>query len=187
MGPLPSRKWVGPAAPVSSVHEGPRDTLAAFVSSNFWLEIFSMTPSSPTTQGASAVRGRPIAERSEPPIRVGPEGRRARKKKLTADIKPFICSRVTPQRIRAMRAALGLSQEKFAALLGITFVSVNKWENGASSPTGLSQILLALLENALARVGPVVTLMQLRRAGGVPLEVVRVLAELERQKSGPHL
>lgn len=85
-----------------------------------------------------------------------------------------------------MRNVLGLSQEKFAALLGITFVSVNKWENGASSPTGLSQVLLALLENALARVGPAVTLMQLRRAAGVPLEVVRVLAELERRNDGSH-
>jgi DNA-binding transcriptional regulator YiaG len=52
----------------------------------------------------------------------------------------------TPARIRKLRKRLGLTQEQFAHKLGVTFVSVNRWENGHSTPTGLSARALEALE-----------------------------------------
>ena len=75
---------------------------------------------------------------------------------------------------------VGLSQQAFATLLGLSFVSINKWENDASSPTGLSAVLLELLKSALRRHGPESILSKLRPLGGAPLEVVRTLTTLER-------
>ncbi|CEP69111.1 SNF2-related [Moorella glycerini] len=48
-----------------------------------------------------------------------------------------------PDRIRWLRAKLGLSQKRLAELLGVSFASVNRWENGQARPNRLawSQIL----------------------------------------------
>lgn len=37
--------------------------------------------------------------------------------------------------IKQLREALCLSQTEFAQLLGVSFVSVNRWENGHFEPT----------------------------------------------------
>lgn len=37
--------------------------------------------------------------------------------------------------IKVLRKKLILSQEEFAKLLGVSFVSVNRWENGHHEPT----------------------------------------------------
>jgi transcriptional regulator with XRE-family HTH domain len=78
---------------------------------------------------------------------------------------------------------MGMTQQAFASLLGLSFVSVNKWENGGSSPTGLSEVLLVLLANALEIHEPTVVADALRRAGGSPVEVIRTLAHLEKQNA----
>lgn len=36
--------------------------------------------------------------------------------------------------VRALRQQLNLSQEKFAAHLGVSFQAVNRWENGRAIP-----------------------------------------------------
>lgn len=41
---------------------------------------------------------------------------------------------LTPKRLTKIRAALGLTQEKLAPLLGCSWVSVSRWEQGHSSP-----------------------------------------------------
>lgn len=82
--------------------------------------------------------------------------------------------------VKALRARLGMTQQAFASLLGLSFVSVNKWENGGSTPTGLSAVLLSLLDGALRKHSSTTVATALRRAAGVPLDVVRALAELER-------
>ena len=41
--------------------------------------------------------------------------------------------------IRQIRANLDLSQKEFAELLGVSFVTVNRWENGWSIPTPLAE------------------------------------------------
>ena len=40
--------------------------------------------------------------------------------------------------IRETRQRLGLSQEKFASKLGVSFQSVNRWENGRTKPIPLA-------------------------------------------------
>lgn len=40
--------------------------------------------------------------------------------------------------IRQLRQQLGLSQEKFAAQLGVSFRTVNRWENGHTEPSALA-------------------------------------------------
>jgi hypothetical protein len=99
---------------------------------------------------------------------------------LAFAIKPFIIAFVTPHEVKKLRSDLGLSQQAFASLLGLSFVSINKWENDASAPTGLSAVLLELLQNALRRHGRERVLGKLRPLGGVPIEVVRTLTALER-------
>lgn len=40
--------------------------------------------------------------------------------------------------IKELRARLGLTQEKFAARLGVSFPTINRWENGRSIPSPLA-------------------------------------------------
>ena len=40
--------------------------------------------------------------------------------------------------IKILREKLGLSQEKFAARLGVTFRTVNRWERELSKPSPLA-------------------------------------------------
>lgn len=50
--------------------------------------------------------------------------------------------------IRELRLQTGLTQEQFAAVLGVTFPTVNRWENGRNqpSPIAMKQIEKMLLE-----------------------------------------
>ena len=40
--------------------------------------------------------------------------------------------------VRELRKRTGLSQEKFAAKLGVTFPTINRWENGRARPSPLA-------------------------------------------------
>ena len=55
----------------------------------------------------------------------------------------------TPERLAAIRGSLGLAQEGMARLLGVSFASVNRWENGHSSPTGTVMELYRALDHAI--------------------------------------
>lgn len=54
-----------------------------------------------------------------------------------------------PGKIRQLRKKLGLTQEQFAATVGVTFSTVNRWESGKSvpSPLAMKQIELLYREN----------------------------------------
>ncbi|MHC5597705.1 MAG: helix-turn-helix domain-containing protein [Nostoc sp.] len=52
--------------------------------------------------------------------------------------------------IRELRQQLDLSQEKFAARLGVSLRTVNRWENGSTVP---SQMALKLIEEMLQKMG----------------------------------
>ena len=43
---------------------------------------------------------------------------------------------MTPQAVKALREHLQLTQEVFASILGVSFATVNRWENGKTTPTG---------------------------------------------------
>lgn len=54
------------------------------------------------------------------------------------------------QLVRELRTRLGLTQEKFAAKLGVTSPSVNRWENGRARPSPLA---LKQIEDLLREMG----------------------------------
>jgi DNA-binding transcriptional regulator YiaG len=43
---------------------------------------------------------------------------------------------VTPKQIKALRSALGLTQEELAAMIGAYQETVARWESGANKPKG---------------------------------------------------
>ena len=49
---------------------------------------------------------------------------------------------MTPERIREERLAFGLSQEQLAQSIGVSFTTVNRWENGKAVPSKLASIQL---------------------------------------------
>jgi len=52
-----------------------------------------------------------------------------------------------PHRIKQLRLKLGLTQEQFAAHVGVTFSTVNRWENGKSEPSPLALAKIRALED----------------------------------------
>jgi transcriptional regulator with XRE-family HTH domain len=52
-----------------------------------------------------------------------------------------------------MRERMGLTQQEFATLLGVSTVSISRWEHQHTKPTDSSHALVALLDRAIARKG----------------------------------
>jgi putative transcriptional regulator len=62
-------------------------------------------------------------------------------------MKPSRVFRVDPQSsIVRVRGKLGLSQSKFASLLGISQDTLQNWEQGRRSPTGPAKVLLKIAQ-----------------------------------------
>lgn len=55
-----------------------------------------------------------------------------------------------PRLVRDLRKLTGLTQEKFAARLGVTFPTINRWENGRVRPSPLA---LQKIEDLLRSMG----------------------------------
>ena len=55
--------------------------------------------------------------------------------------------------VKSLRELLGLSQEKLAGRLGVTFSSVNRWENGHTKPSPLAVKQIEDLVTALGKAG----------------------------------
>ena len=51
--------------------------------------------------------------------------------------------------IKELQTALGLTQEQFAAKIGVTFSTVNRWENGKGKPSPLAMLRIKELQNKL--------------------------------------
>ena len=47
--------------------------------------------------------------------------------------------------VKAARASLGLSQGKFALLLGVPTPTLRKWEQGQRQPTGAARTLIKII------------------------------------------
>jgi putative transcriptional regulator len=61
------------------------------------------------------------------------------------DMKPsrvFVVNKANE--VTNVRAKLGLSQNKFAALLGISSATLKNWEQGRRQPTGAAKVLLKI-------------------------------------------
>ncbi len=52
--------------------------------------------------------------------------------------------------VRSLRLETGLSQEKFAAQLGVSFPTVNRWENNRAKPSPLA---VEKIEKMVRRLG----------------------------------
>ena len=57
----------------------------------------------------------------------------------------------TTKMIRQLRAALGLTQEQFAAKVGVTYSTINRWENSKGKPSPLAMLRLERLQKKLNR------------------------------------
>jgi putative transcriptional regulator len=55
-----------------------------------------------------------------------------------------------PRFVRELRKRTGLTQEKFAAKLGVTFPTINRWENGRARPSPLA---MQKIEELLQEMG----------------------------------
>ena len=55
-----------------------------------------------------------------------------------------------PRFVRELRKRTGLTQEKFAAKLGVTFPTINRWENGRTKPSPLA---MQKIEELLGKMG----------------------------------
>ena len=55
-----------------------------------------------------------------------------------------------PRLVRELRKRTGLTQEKFAAKLGVTFPTINRWENGRAKPSPLA---MQKIEELLKKMG----------------------------------
>ena len=53
----------------------------------------------------------------------------------------------TPQQIKELRKASGLTQKTFAACIGVSAKSIEAWEGGRSHPDGAARRLLGLMKS----------------------------------------
>jgi DNA-binding transcriptional regulator YiaG len=56
------------------------------------------------------------------------------------------------ERIRQLREELNMTQENFAHEIGVTFATVNRWENGRTTPNKVAQKVLMLLEKKMRKM-----------------------------------
>lgn len=78
-------------------------------------------------------------------------------------------------RVLEVRQRLDVTQQEFATLLGLSTVSVSRWERDHTQPTEASEALLILLERALGRVSGPKVIDALRDLHGKP-EAERLVA-----------
>jgi DNA-binding transcriptional regulator YiaG len=66
-------------------------------------------------------------------------------------VKSLKSNLMDPKRIREIRQGLRVTQEDFAHMVGVTFSTVNRWENGKSKPNRIAQRILVSLEKKARR------------------------------------
>lgn len=55
--------------------------------------------------------------------------------------------------IRGLRLETGLTQEQFAAHIGVTYSTINRWENGRGKPSPLAMQKIEVLLNSMSDRG----------------------------------
>lgn len=55
--------------------------------------------------------------------------------------------------IRDLRLETGLTQEQFAAHIGVTYSTINRWENGRGKPSPLAMQKIEILLNSMGDRG----------------------------------
>lgn len=86
-------------------------------------------------------------------LEVGRAVRRERRERLARALRRLpllpgaLPGREDPVDVRAVRSLTGLSQVKFAELLGIELATLRNWEQGRRAPTGPARALLRAIRN----------------------------------------
>jgi putative transcriptional regulator len=75
---------------------------------------------------------------------------------LRGQLKPSRAFRFDEPDVRAVREGYGLSQSKFAALMGISPATLRNWEQGRRKPEGSARVLLRVVARHPAAVLEVV-------------------------------
>src|SRR3990172_3974480 len=93
------------------------------------------------------------------------------------------------ERIKRLRAGLGLTQQSLAKELGVSFATVNRWENAQTKPSQLSWSQLRQLEITLKEESAPYSVKEEKAPPAIldftaQPEVVKVLAEGERLSFG---
>ncbi len=93
-----------------------------------------------------------------------------------------------PDRIKRMRSGLGLTQQALAERLGVSFATVNRWENGQTKPSQLSWNQLRQLEMSVAEEAAPYGKQEEKPPAILDFtaqpDIVKVLAEGERLSFG---
>src|SRR3990172_13329600 len=93
-----------------------------------------------------------------------------------------------PARIKEFRARRGLTQQALADRLGVSFASVNRWENGQTKPSQLSWNRLRQLEMGIAEAAAPYNKREETPPAildfTAPPDIVKVLSEGERLSFG---
>jgi len=94
-----------------------------------------------------------------------------------------------PEHIKRLRAGLGLTQQSLAKALGVSFATVNRWENGQTKPSQLSWNQLRQLEMTLKEEAAPYGLKDEKPPPAIldftaRPEIVKILAEGERLSFG---
>jgi transcriptional regulator with XRE-family HTH domain len=58
--------------------------------------------------------------------------------------------------IQDIRLLMGLTQEEFAVIIGVTFPTVNRWENGHTKPSKLAFQQIEILVDKLGENGQII-------------------------------
>ncbi len=93
-----------------------------------------------------------------------------------------------PDRIKRLRGSLGLTQQALAQRLGVSFATVNRWENGQTKPSQLSWNQLRQLEVGVTEESPPYGREEKKPPPILDFtadpDVVKILAEGERLSFG---
>ena len=90
---------------------------------------------------------------------------------LRGQLKPSRMFRFEDPDVRALREGYGLSQSKFAALMGISPATLRNWEQGRRKPEGSARVLLQVVARHPEVVLQAVSAApnkRLERTGGKP-------------------
>ena len=101
-------------------------------------------------------------------------------------------SSMNPNQIRSLRQTTGLTQQQFADLLGVSFVTLNRWENGQTKPSAMGAAKLQELSGKQPSMTGLAAAEEGEESRSEPVRLdflgnaneVRVLVEGERLSYG---
>jgi transcriptional regulator with XRE-family HTH domain len=80
----------------------------------------------------------------------------------------------TAKQLQHLRRSTGLSRERFAHLVGVSIASVNRWEAGASSPSGTVLAIYETINAAISRQADVAQIAAESEIKGTPYFMYRM-------------